>query len=312
MIELEKVVLLHDGDIFAYRAAAATDGRQYVVELGEHKEMLKYKKDAVLAQAELGDKATLELIYLPEPESHAFQIIKQLLKSVKTDLSFKIKSFDAVLESEEHYLTNKGSFREVIATSYKANRKDIRRPKHLKVSKDYLRKKHQAVSRDGELEADDLLSIRMVYWQSKGYTPICISIDKDLKQRAGWHWDFVKKQLVYVDELSGYRSFYRQLLMGDTTDGIIGIKGIGPKGAEKLIDHLLSPYEMYKVCLKKWMDHMPPGQTEGPEHYIDRIVRHVRLNARLLYLLRNEDEHWVQPEENDEENTKSVTTIQGL
>lgn len=312
---LEKVVLLHDGDIFAYRASAATDGRQYRVQWTVDGkvwvENLKYKKDADLKCAEVGGK--LELIYEPEPETHAFHIVKTTMKQVKEDLRFRIKDFTSELQAEETYLTNKGSFREVIDPEYKVNRKDIRRPKHLNAAKDYLRSKHSAVTRPGELEADDLLAIRMTYWQERGYTPICVSIDKDLKQVPGWHWDFVKKELTYVTELEGTQSFYRQLLTGDSTDGIIGIKGCGPKTAEKAINGLIDEYEMYKECMSRWLKFMKQFKGESEDDWITRVVTRMHLNGRLLYLLRHEDEHWQRPKEvKHEEDDRSKPTIQGL
>lgn len=172
-----------------------------------------------------------------------------------------------------------------------------------------MKKKYGAECHYGLLEADDMLAIRMTFFQERGFNPICISIDKDLKQVEGWHWDFIKKELLYIDKLTGLRNFYKQLLTGDTTDGIIGIKGIGPKGAEKLIDHLTSPFDMYVACLKEWLKALPQVPDEDPMVYLQRVVAHVNMNAQMLYLLRHHKEHWEEP---DEEKLGSIITLQGL
>jgi len=308
MKRLRDVVLLHDGDIFAYRASSATDGRQYAVtwELSDNKELhteyYKYKKDADLKAAELEGTASVILSFNPEPESHALHIVKELIQQVEIDLRVYVDNYIG----SEHFLTNKGSFREALVPSYKINRKDLRRPEHLFSCKQYIINKYGGICKAGEYEADDLLAIRMTEEQALGHTPICISIDKDLKQIPGYHWDFVKKKLLYVNEVDGYRSFYKQLLTGDTSDGIIGIYGMGPKTAEKLIDHLSSPFDMYVAVLKEWLKFLKQEVGEDPIAYMERVVNHVNLNARLLYLLRSYDDVWEEP---NEEVSAAIATL---
>lgn len=307
MEKLRDVILLHDGDIFAYRASAATDGRQYAVtwdakDENVYTEYYKYKKDADLKAAEIGPTASVNLSYVPEPESHALHIVKETIRQVQVDLRPYVHNY---LESGEFYLTNKGSFREKLVPTYKMNRADLRRPEHLFSCKQFIINKYDGICRTGEYEADDMLAMRMTACQAEGFNPICVSIDKDLKQVSGWHWDFVKKELVYISPVEGHRNFYKQLLTGDTTDGIVGIKGIGPKTAEKLIDHLSSPFDMYVVCLKEWLKFLKQEADEDPIAYMERVVHHVNLNARLLYLLRSYDDVWEEP--NEEVSTAAVT-----
>ena len=70
---------------------------------------------------------------------------------------------------------------------------------------------------EGE-EADDQLSIRCAL---KGDT--IATIDKDLNNTAGWHYNWQKDDLYCVGKIEADRNFYRQLLVGDSTDNIPGL-----------------------------------------------------------------------------------------
>jgi hypothetical protein len=75
------------------------------------------------------------------------------------------------------------------------------------------------------MEADDLLGIN----QTKD-TIIC-TIDKDLRQVPGQHYNFVKDEIFTVNLQEGLLWFYTQMLTGDASDNISGIRGIGLKKA---------------------------------------------------------------------------------
>lgn len=81
-----------------------------------------------------------------------------------------------------------------------------------------------------ELEADDILSLL------QDEDTFIYSNDKDLKQIPGLHFDFIKRDLVTISEEEAYRNLCYQLLIGDSTDCITGLKGCGPVAAQKIID----------------------------------------------------------------------------
>jgi hypothetical protein len=108
-----------------------------------------------------------------------------------------------------------------------------------------------------------------------------VSLDKDIDQVAGWHYNFVKKTGYYVTEAEGLFKLYHQILTGDTADNIIGIKGVGPVKANKILEDSADEYDMYCRCVEAY---------DGNE---DRVIE----NARLLYLRRTKDEPlWIPPE----------------
>jgi len=149
---------------------------------------------------------------------------------------------DLLTKDDKHitFLTGPNNFRKAINPEYKANRKDKPKPVHLQACRNYLVQEYGAIITDG-YEADDALG----FHQTED-TIIC-SIDKDLMMIPGAHYNFIKKEYTEVSELDGLKSFYRSMLVGDTSDNIVGVKGIGKVKAAKIIDHLTTEDEMYEA-----------------------------------------------------------------
>jgi len=122
------------------------------------------------------------------------------------------------------------AFRKQVYPEYKGNRK-APRPVHYEKLREYLVAVHGA-SISTTIEADDAIGI------DSRNTPNCIivSIDKDLLQIPGKHYNFVKREFKEVNEYEGLYFFYKQLLMGDKADNIKGIDGIGEKKAERILN----------------------------------------------------------------------------
>lgn len=179
------------------------------------------------------------------------------------------------LNNWEVFLTGKGNFRNEIAVTvpYKGNRKDVEKPAHLDMLRNYLVTAWSAVISEGE-EADDLISIRAT---QLGDEAIIVSLDKDFDQVQGWHYNFVKQKKYYVSAEEGQRFFYKQILMGDKADNIVGIKGVGPVKAEKMLAKATTEKELYAVCL----------EALGAERVLE--------NGRLLWLRREANQMWEAP-----------------
>jgi 5'-3' exonuclease len=184
--------------------------------------------------------------------------------------------FRAIVAKEyKMYLTGKGSYRKELDPLYKANRKDMVPPIHLSACRDYLASKWNASVTD-MIEADDALGIEQcLYLNSKDVSTVICSIDKDLLQIPGKHYNFLHEKKSKVTELEGLQHFYKQLLIGDTSDNIKGIKGIGKVGAGKIVDPLEDEDEMYKTIREIYNDD-------------ERLHR----NCDLLWIQRNENEKW--------------------
>lgn len=190
------------------------------------------------------------------------------------ELLFDIVYKELECDDYKAYLTGSGNFRHLVATTapYKGNRKDIPKPVHYEALREYLGRLG-AETVTGQ-EADDEIAIQANqgnYW--------IVSIDKDFDQVPGWHYNFVKKEKYYITEEEGIHNFYCQILTGDRVDNIIGIKGIGPVKAEKILKDCKTEQEYYDACVKAY----------------DGDVARVNENGVLLWLRRIPNQHWCPP-----------------
>lgn len=175
------------------------------------------------------------------------------------------------------YLTGKTNFRNEIAVTapYKGNRKSAK-PKHYQLLRDYM-ESAWAFTMIEDQEADDAIGIA-AYEMEVGEYCVC-SIDKDLDMLRGDHYNFVKDERYFITEEEGIKNFYKQLLMGDRVDNIIGIKGIGTVKAERLLKECKNENEMYLAIL------------EAYEGNAERVLE----NGRLLWIRRQPLQLWTPP-----------------
>lgn len=180
------------------------------------------------------------------------------------------------------YLTGKGNFREyrAVTAKYKGNRDRSSRPTHYQAIRDYMEERWNAIIVE-LMEADDAIAIAA----TANPGSIMASIDKDFDQVAGKHYNFVKKIEYDVEEFDGMKFLYEQIITGDTSDNIIGIKGIGTVKANKLLADCKTEFDMYCVAVRAY---------EELDHTMYPVAR-VCENANLAYLLRKENEHWTVP-----------------
>ena len=180
-------------------------------------------------------------------------------------------------EDFQTYLTGKTNFRFDIAKShpYKGNRKDTEKPKHLASARQHMMNKYDAIVSEDE-EADDLIAKAAA---ALDYNCVVASIDKDMLQLPCWHFNFGRNEWTKVEPFEGLKFVYHQMLTGDRADNIVGLQGIGPKKADKLLQDCHTEEDLWTTVLKAY-----DGDTE-------RLVE----NARLLWLRRYDNELWEPP-----------------
>jgi DNA polymerase-1 len=181
------------------------------------------------------------------------------------------------------------NFRKHVYPEYKANRKQ-EKPVNLTFLQEFVKKNWGAEIAIG-MEADDALGIAQIEGKDSGTilttdsdwnsvihnanpTVIC-SIDKDLLQVPGNHYNFVKKEFKVIDEYTGRYNFYTQLLTGDATDNIKGVEGIGPKKAAQALEGLYTEEEMFEqVCC----------MYDNDEYML--------MNGICLHIKRTKEDNW--------------------
>ena len=172
--------------------------------------------------------------------------------------------------------TDKSNFRYTIFPEYKANRTQPK-PRHYDTLREFLIERHGAVVVYGE-EADDRLGILQTEETTIG------SIDKDLDQVPGKHYNFVQDRHYFITPEQGLFKLYEQILTGDRIDNIPGIHGIGPKRAYKLLEKCSGGVDMYRACVEAY-------------RAVNRTEEEVIRNGKLLKIRQKEGEIWEPPVE---------------
>jgi hypothetical protein len=175
------------------------------------------------------------------------------------------------------FLTGKGNFRDTVAVTapYKGQRVS-EKPVHLQALRDHLVNSWGFEVVNG-IEADDAVGIAA--YAVPEDESIMVHIDKDLNQFRGWHYNYRKKEKYYVSEFEGLTAFYTQILTGDRIDNIIGLKGIGPVKAKRILEECTNENELYQAVLKAY---------EGDQQ---RVLE----NGQLLWLQRSPNQVWTLP-----------------
>lgn len=188
--------------------------------------------------------------------------------------------------------TGKGNYRFAIYPEYKANRKDMEKPVHYELLRQTLLEDYGSTLVEGQ-EADDQIGID----NAKIEDSIIVSIDKDLNQLPGWHYNFVKGLKYKVTPEEGLKYFYHQLLMGDRTDNIPGLTGIGEKKAAKAISQAAAEEHLFQVARGMY-------KKEYPDTWESIMLR----NGRLLKIRQKEDELWQFPVADETPTDESATS----
>lgn len=219
------------------------------------------------------------------PEGEPFELVEQRVDNLMQQI------IDQTNANEFHaVLSGKNNFRKKINPEYKANRKDTVPPFYLQQARQYLVENWNAEISEG-CEADDLLGI-----YQKDDT-IIASLDKDLLMIPGKHfsWEIRGRngEKEWVREASfttttymdGIRKLYIQALVGDKSDNITGVQGIGPVKANKIIDPLDDEQDMFDTVRSMYGDD-------------ERLV----MNLCCLYIMQNKDEPWSKVVLNQKQN----------
>lgn len=243
--------------------------------------------------------------------------------SIAQAIDSKIRFLAQRCEADEvRCFLTKGNFRPFIMPNYKSNRVDVWRPYNLKNAQAHLTAYHDAEV-VYNLEADDLMALAVIEEKARGNIPTIATLDKDLLQISCNHYrwethqqgekfttvkglgELIKKEFDRDEtgkkkptKFSGVGSlfFCYQLLIGDSTDGIIGCGERVPKvyktgakagqsyekregvGATEAYD-LLHDSESYGEALERAI-----GKYQ--EYFGERWEEMLLMQGRCLYMTR--------------------------
>lgn len=178
-------------------------------------------------------------------EEEIKNLIVNRLHQMANNIFLEIEETGIEISEIRYYITAcNQSFRKQICPQYKAQRKPN---KWVNMVRSYLIEIDFA-ERSDYFEADDLIKDQTKLLKENEY--IILSIDKDLKQIPGLHFDFYTEshelingqiskisrglEVITIQEANLF--FWSQMLIGDKSDNITGIKGIGKVKANKALD----------------------------------------------------------------------------
>jgi len=207
-----------------------------------------------------------------------YEMNKPTLEEALESLDARLEQMFEQVEATEYagFLTSGRCFRYAAAKTkpYKGNRKYGEKPYIFPAIKEYLRQ-HWGFTSVPELEADDLVSI----YHDPLKTVIC-SPDKDvLYQNRGIHYNYGKAEIVTVDDIESIKFLWKQMLMGDSTDGIQGIPKVGPKTADAWLKDINSD-DMPTFVLQKYIEKF--GYAAGISKFAETF--------KLIYILKSKED----------------------
>ena len=292
--------IIIDGDPLVYRAGFAVEQTtyQYVSEDGpltfpDRASLDKYaEKEKIVL-----DNYNVSVLRTVEPVENALQALRTQVRSI---ISSAYSKYKPGFYSTHIYISKGENFRHKIATvaGYKANRDKLHKPAHYKQLRNALRYDN-AIEVVGR-EADDECSIRAHQFRADGERYVIATIDKDLDQIPGEHYNYMAHKFYRVTAEQANRWFWVQVLAGDTVDNVPGCWRVGLRKAQKFVDDRaiigFTDEEMWADILKEFES----SKARPGCKYKERDAAEVALEmARLVKLQTYPGQLWNPPGEGD-------------
>lgn len=257
--------------------AASEDGSDIVEGIATSRDVL------AATEAMLPEGWTIEhtTVAEPEPLENALALCKRQLVRIMEKLDTDGYKYDRL----ELFLTGKGNFRESIAKvkPYKGNRVLMEKPVHYEAIRRYLRNRWGALVISG-WEADDEVAMQSARHDYDPEQVMIVSQDKDLRTVPGLLFNYRRNSYELITRKGALVNFYRQILVGDQTDNIMGCFKAGEAAAARIITEDMSEREMYDAVVQEF----EKSKARKGCPYADRDAADLVLEfGRLLHMARS-------------------------
>jgi len=277
-----------DADPICYRGATSKEKMRYYWKRGEEEsEMFNNAVDAddfIVSQELMDDVEGWERIGKKDIPK-----LEEVLEATDSELNNYLNTAKRLTGNPDlifiGYLTGSGRKSKDIdglEHMYQNDRDPSKKPFYLKEAREYLLTTRDWVKMCPKgYEADAILMARS---EKKGKKAVLEFIDKDLRGSEKTNLiDMTPKESViefseevqgklYLNEkgkVKGYGFMWEffQALAGDTADTYKGLKGLGEKGAYKLLVDCQTKEEVVKTCYETYLKKYPEGVFYMPQKY---------------------------------------------
>ncbi len=248
MPEKHSKIALIDADTIAYTACFSVE-----------------TKAEVLSEDLYSDDEFLKLINNPNYDTTTHAVYNTCPKEALAKAEEKIQRIldkTGCAGAELHFSSGRNNFRYSVSSIYKATRTS-RPPVGLKKLKLDLAARFKGAIHTKH-EADDAV----VYLKNKNPDKyILCAVDKDvLNSVEGKNFNYyesnsysISMKWVHIDERTALTWRFLQTIMGDKTDNVIGLKGLGPVKAAKVLWGCNTHKELWKAVCEAYI---AKGRTE--------------------------------------------------
>jgi hypothetical protein len=282
---------LIDGDEIAYKVALRYQQTWWCTYLGS--KLLYRFKDKTEAIESIGNNQELELVQ--ETEALPPNGIEDMLDTYISSVLLATTSTDIRL-----YLSGSNNFRYPFATltPYKGNRAKENKPIYLEKVKSML--VEMGAESLAFLEADDMMSSGLTLFDN---AVIC-STDKDLRTVPSLNFNMSTRLLQVIKPETARFNFFKQLLIGDTTDAIPSPFNLGEVGADKFLKSLppnskeIDYYQAIYPFYQSWLVKKDKEGNFKTKWFNNQDIHDILFEiGNLLWMrrTRNEDERWNIP-----------------
>lgn len=247
---------------------------------------------------------------------------EEVIKNALEQIDYSVGRIKKHSQAEDYKLCigGEGNWRYDYATilPYKGQRK-AKPLMFLEVKEAFIKKYKKKVIIVDKMEVDDYLGIigfknYQNFVKTKEWLYVLSFIDKDLKMILSPHFNYDKPEdgISVTTPVDSARHFCSQILSGDkTTDNILGLpsltrdiqdkynlrkcKGIGKDTAYKLVNNL-SIKECFELVIECYKAYYGEAKKEFIDfrgtHHLYNWLDYLKENARLLWMMRFEDEEY--------------------
>jgi 5'-3' exonuclease len=280
-------VLLIDGDLIAYKCAAAAESRTVIVkhlasgkekEFKNRTELKKFLKEQnrefIEADYDITDVQSVQPIQM------SFNLINNQIA--------KLEEF-CWADKIEIYIGKGKTFRHALPLpkEYKAGRDGAIKPHYLQEVRSFMQNYHQARLIDSGIEVDDLITIRGYEEKKKGNDVVIATIDKDAYQSQGLsilNWKNSPWTIEHIPDVgylekkdkivgNGLKFLAFQVLSGDDADtycayDLSKVK-YGPTKALKALQDAKTEQEVLQVVIDEFKRLYPDPVTYVDVHGVE-------------------------------------------